>query len=101
MIEKGTLSFNQARTVFEKMTIDNKDAEKIADELGLKQNSDVDAIRAIVEETINEFPQSVIDFKNGKDRAVGFLVGQVMKKSRGKANPQIASKLVLEILKSK
>ena len=101
MIEKGSLSFNQARTVFEKMTIDNKDAEKIADELGLKQNSDVDAIKALVEETINEFPQSVIDFKNGKDRAVGFLVGQVMKKSRGKANPQIASKLVLEILKTK
>ena len=67
----------------------------------LKQNSDVDAIKALVEETINEFPQSVIDFKNGKDRAVGFLVGQVMKKSRGKANPQIASKLVLEILKTK
>lgn len=101
MIEKGSLSFNQARTVFEKMTIDNKDAEKIADELGLKQNSDVDAIKALVEETISEFPQSVIDFKNGKDRAVGFLVGQAMKKSRGKANPQIASKLVLEILKTK
>ena len=101
MIEKGTLSFNQARSVFEKMTIDNKDAEKIADELGLKQNSDVDAIRQVVDETINEFPQSVIDFKNGKDRAVGFLVGQVMKKTRGKVNPQITSKLVLEILKSK
>ena len=101
MIEKGSLSFNQARIVFEKMTIDNKDAEKIADELGLKQNSDVDAIKALVEEVVNEFPQSIIDFKNGKDRAVGFLVGQVMKKSRGKANPQIASKLVLEILKSK
>ena len=101
MIEKGSLSFNQARIVFEKMTIDNKDAEKIADELGLKQNSDVDAIKALVEEVVNEFPQSIIDFKNGKDRAVGFLVGQVMKKSKGKANPQIASKLVLEILKSK
>ena len=83
------------------MTIDNNDAEKIADELGLKQNSDVDAIKQVVEETINEFPQSVIDFKNGKDRAVGFLVGQVMKKTRGKVNPQITSKLVLEILKSK
>ena len=75
--------------------------KRLCDELGLKQNSDVDAIKAIVEETINEFPQSVIDFKNGKDRAVGFLVGQVMKKTRGKVNPQITSKLVLEILKSK
>lgn len=101
MIEKGTLSFNQARTVFEKMALDNKDASIIADELGLKQNSNVDEIRQIVIETIDSFPQSVIDYKNGKDRAVGFLVGQIMKKTKGKTNPQIASKLVVEILKTK
>ncbi|MDD6301904.1 MAG: Asp-tRNA(Asn)/Glu-tRNA(Gln) amidotransferase subunit GatB [Bacillales bacterium] len=101
MYEKGTLSFNQARNVFEKMVVDNKDANKIADELGLKQNSNIDEIRKIVEDTVNEFPQSVIDYKNGKDRAVGFLVGQIMKKTKGKVNPQITSKLVLEVLKSK
>lgn len=101
MLEKGTLSFNQARTVFEKMAIDNKDASSIADELGLKQNSNEDEIRKIVEETINEFPQSVVDYKAGKDRAVGFLVGQIMKKTKGKVNPAITSKLVVEILKSK
>ena len=101
MLEKSTLSFNQARNVFEKMTIDNKSASLIADELGLKQNSNEDEIRQIVIQTIEEFPQSVVDYKAGKDRAVGFLVGQIMKKTKGKVNPQITSKLVVEILKSK
>ncbi|MDD7735588.1 MAG: Asp-tRNA(Asn)/Glu-tRNA(Gln) amidotransferase subunit GatB [Bacillales bacterium] len=101
MIEKSTLSFNQARNVFEKMTIDNKSASLIADESGLKQNSNEDEIRKIVLQTIEEFPQSVVDYKAGKDRAVGFLVGQIMKKTKGKVNPQITSKLVVEILKTK
>lgn len=101
MQEKQVLSSNQAKTVFEKMTIDNKDASKIADELGLKQNSNEDEIRAIVNETIDAFPQSVIDYKAGKDRAVGFLVGQIMKKTKGKVNPAITSKIVVEILKTK
>ena len=101
MLEKKTLSFNQARTVFEKMTENNEDASKIADSLGLKQNSNEDEIRKIVEETVDAFPQSVIDYKNGKDRAVGFLVGQIMKKTKGKVNPAITSKLVVEVLKSK
>lgn len=101
LLEKSVISFNQARTVFEKMAIDNKDASLIADELGLKQNSNEEEIKEIVIATIEEFPQSVIDFKAGKDRAVGFLVGQIMKKTKGKVNPQITSKLVLEVLKSK
>lgn len=101
MLEKSTLSFNQARTVFEKMTIDNKNASLLADELGLKQNSNEDEIKQIVVQTIEEFPQSVIDYKAGKDRAVGFLVGQIMKKTKGKVNPAITSKLVVEVLKSK
>ena len=83
------------------MTIDNKNAEVIVDELGLKQNSNEDEIKQIVIQTIDEFPQSVIDYKAGKDRAVGFLVGQIMKKTKGKVNPAITSKLVVEVLKSK
>jgi aspartyl-tRNA(Asn)/glutamyl-tRNA(Gln) amidotransferase subunit B len=101
MLEKATLSFNQARTVFEKMTVNNESASKLADQLGLKQNSNEDEIKQIVVETIEEFPQSVIDYKNGKDRAVGFLVGQIMKKTKGKVNPAITSKLVIEVLKTK
>ena len=101
MLEKKTLSFNQARSVFEKMTENNEDASVLADKLGLKQNSNEDEIRGIVVETIDAFPQSVIDYKNGKDRAVGFLVGQIMKKTKGKVNPAITSKLVVEELKSR
>lgn len=98
MLEKGELSFNQGRSIFEKMTVDNANANKIADELGLKQNSNVDEIQVLVDSVIDSFPQSVIDYKNGKDRAVGFLVGQIMKASKGKVNPQIANKLVVESL---
>ena len=101
MLEKSIISFNQARIVFEKMTIDNKNAENIVEELGLKQNSNEDEIKQIVIQTIEEFPQSVVDYKAGKDRAVGFLVGQIMKKTKGKVNPAVTSKLVVEILRSK
>jgi aspartyl-tRNA(Asn)/glutamyl-tRNA(Gln) amidotransferase subunit B len=101
MLEKSSISFNQARTVFEKMAIDNKNAELIVEELGLKQNSNEEEIKQIVIQTIEEFPQSVVDYKAGKDRAVGFLVGQIMKKTKGKVNPAITSKLVVEVLKSK
>ncbi len=101
MLEKGDLSFNQGRNVFEKMVIDNKSATKIADELGLKQNSNVDEIQAIVDSIIDANPQAIVDYKNGKDRAVGFLVGQIMKQSKGKVNPQIANKLVVESLKKR
>ncbi len=101
MIEEGTLSFNQARKVFLEMVADDEDPSEIADRLGLKQNSDADEIRKLVEATIEEFPQSVIDYKNGKDRAVGFLVGQIMKKTKGKVNPAITSKFVVEILNGK
>ena len=101
MVEKGTLSVKMARQVFEVMVKDNEDAEKIASDLGLKQDSNEDEIKKIVEETVDEFPQAVVDFKAGKDRAVGFIVGQIMKKTKGKVNPQIASKLALEALKSR
>jgi aspartyl-tRNA(Asn)/glutamyl-tRNA(Gln) amidotransferase subunit B len=65
-------------------------------ELGLEQISDEGAIVKIVEETLAENPQSVADYKAGKDRALGFLVGQIMKKSRGKANPEMVNNLLKE-----
>ena len=61
--------------------------------LGLEQVSDEGAILKLVEETIAENPQSVADYKAGKDKAIGFLVGQIMKKSRGKANPGMVTKM--------
>lgn len=100
IINKQEISYAQGRKVFECMLEKEEDPTLIIERLGLKQNSNTDEIKSIVEEVLRENPQSVIDFRNGKDRAVGFIIGQVMKKSRGKANPQIASKLVNELLKT-
>lgn len=74
----------------------DKSPKVLVKELGLEQVSDEGAIAAIVDEVLAENPQSIADFKAGKDRAIGFLVGQVMKKSRGKANPGMVNKLLVE-----
>ena len=79
----------------------DEDPVSVQEKLGLKQNSNEDEIKAMCEEVIGSNPQSIIDYKNGKDRAIGFLVGQVMKKSKGKANPQMVNKIILEIVKNK
>ena len=84
MIQKGTISSKQSRQVFEVMVKENEDPEKIAKDLHLVQMSDTSMIRDLVLQVLAENPQSIEDFKNGKDRAVGFLVGMVMKKSQGK-----------------
>ena len=79
----------------------DEDPVSVQEKLGLKQNSNEDEIKVMCEEVIDSNPQSIIDYKNGKDRAIGFLVGQVMKKSKGKANPQMVNKIILEIVKNK
>lgn len=101
LIEKGEVSYAQGRKIFEEMVQSDEDPLALQEKLGLKQNSNTDEIRAMCEQVIDGNPQSVADFKNGKDRAMGFLIGQVMKLSKGKANPQIVSKIVSEILGSK
>jgi aspartyl-tRNA(Asn)/glutamyl-tRNA(Gln) amidotransferase subunit B len=73
--------------------------DELVKKMGATQISDEGAIQSLIMEIIDANPQSVIDYKNGKDRAVGFLVGQVMKKSQGKANPAITNKLIVEELK--
>ena len=98
LIEKGTISGKIAKTVFKGMLETGKDPEKIVEEQGLVQISDEGAIKAIVEQVVADNPQSVADFKAGKEKAIGFLVGQVMKASKGKANPALANKLILEVL---
>lgn len=98
LIEKGTISGKIAKTVFKAMIETGKDAEQIVKEQGLVQISDEGAIKAIVQRVVEANPQSVADFKAGKEKAVGFLVGQVMRESKGKANPGLANKLILELL---
>ncbi|MCR8635862.1 Asp-tRNA(Asn)/Glu-tRNA(Gln) amidotransferase subunit GatB [Paenibacillus radicis (ex Xue et al. 2023)] len=98
LIEKGTISSKIAKTVFKAMLETGKGPLTIVEEQGLVQISDEGAIKAVVEQIVANNPQSVVDFKAGKDKAVGFLVGQVMKETKGKANPGLVNKLIMDCL---
>lgn len=96
LLDKGTISSKIAKTVFEEMWTSGKTAETIVQEKGLVQISDEGAIIAVVEAVIAASPQSVADYQAGKERAIGFLVGQVMKQTKGRANPELVNKLLRE-----
>ena len=96
LIESGTISGNIAKGVFEEMYQTQKSAGSIVEEKGLKQITDSSAIEKIVAEVIQAYPSQVEEFKGGKEKVLGFLVGQVMKASKGKANPGIVNKLLKE-----
>lgn len=96
LIEKGTISGKIAKTVFEEMFATGRDAEDIVKEKGLVQISDEGAIAAIVDQVIAGNPRTVEDYRSGKEKALGFLVGQVMKATRGKANPELVNRLLKE-----
>lgn len=96
LMDKGTISGKIAKTVFEEMFATGKEAGAIVKEKGLVQISDVSAITAIIDEVIAKNPKSVEDYRAGKERALGFLVGQVMKATKGKANPGLVNKLLKE-----
>lgn len=98
LIENGTISGKIGKTVFAEMLETGKDAEAIVKEKGLVQISDPNVIRELVEKVVATNAQSVEDYKNGKAQAVGFLVGQVMKESRGKANPQMVNEILMDFL---
>ena len=95
LIKDGTISGKIAKTIFELMMDGDKDPQKIVEEKKLKQESDPKAIEEIIVQVIKDNPNKVKEYKSGKDKLFGFFVGQVMKISGGKANPQ----LVNEILK--
>ena len=95
MMDGGTISGKIAKTVFEEMFISGKRAAQIVEEKGLLQISDEDQLAAIIDELIAAHPEVVEDYRKGKKKALGFFVGQVMKQTRGKANPQIVNKLLL------
>lgn len=96
-----TISSKQAKKVFDLMMKTGKDPETIIEENHMKQISNPDEIRKIVCDILEKNPQSIEDYKNGKDRAVGFLVGQIMKATGGQANPGITNKILIEELKSR
>lgn len=95
-IKSEKISNNAGKKVLREMFETGDGAQEIIERLGLVQMTDHSAIEKIVDEVLDENEQSIIDFKEGKDRALGFLVGQVMKKSRGKANPKIANEMIVK-----
>ncbi|HYF84555.1 MAG TPA: Asp-tRNA(Asn)/Glu-tRNA(Gln) amidotransferase subunit GatB [Clostridia bacterium] len=100
LVEDSTISGTAAKQVFEAMFESGKEPKVLVKEMGLEQINDKDAIFGIVRQIIEENPKSVKDYKEGKDRAMGFLVGQTMKASKGKGNPQIISKIIKDIIDS-
>ena len=97
LIDDGTISGKIAKTVFDEMARSGKPPRQIVEDKGLVQISDTDAIDDVVANVISSNPKEVEAYKNGKSKLLGFFVGQVMKETRGKANP----KMVNEILKKK
>ncbi|MCT6859323.1 MAG: Asp-tRNA(Asn)/Glu-tRNA(Gln) amidotransferase subunit GatB [Apilactobacillus sp.] len=95
LIEDGTISSKMAKKVFKGIT-EGKEPKKFVEENGMVQLSDPAQLQPIIDDVLANNQQSVEDFHNGKDRAVGFLVGQIMKATRGKANPQVVNELLME-----
>ncbi|KRD92879.1 MULTISPECIES: Asp-tRNA(Asn)/Glu-tRNA(Gln) amidotransferase subunit GatB [Priestia] len=96
LIQEGTISSKIAKKVFKELIENGGDAKRIVKEKGLVQISDDATLRKFVTDALDANPQSIEDFKNGKDRAIGFLVGQIMKASKGQANPPMVNKILLE-----
>ena len=97
MVASQEISTKQAKELLADV-VDGKNPKQMAKERGMKQLTDSSQLISLIKEVLDEQPQSIEDYKNGKDRAVGFLVGQIMKKSKGQANPALTNQLLLEEL---
>ena len=100
LIDEGVISGKIAKTVFEDMAATGKPAKEIVQEKGLVQVSDSSAIESVVQEVLDSSPQQVEQFKSGKTKVFGYFVGQVMKKTKGKANPQVVNEVLKKALES-
>ena len=98
MVEDGKLSSTAAKQVLDTMLQTGQDPEVIAKEQNLIQESDEGALQAIVQQVLDENPKAAGDVQNGEMKAIGFLVGQVMKLSQGKANPGMVTKIIKQLL---
>ncbi len=95
LIDKGTISSSIGKKVLTELFENPRDPEEIIKEKGWIQISDEGAIKEVVSKILEANPQSIADYKAGKDRALGFLVGQAMKETKGKANPKMLNKMFL------
>jgi aspartyl-tRNA(Asn)/glutamyl-tRNA(Gln) amidotransferase subunit B len=100
LVDRGTISGTVAKDVFAKMYKSGRSAEDIVQTEGLAQNSDADALRALVRAALVASPDAVAQVRKGRNNAFGFLVGHVMKASKGKANPKLVTELLMEELRS-
>lgn len=101
LIKDGTISSKIAKKVFAETIANGTDPKKYVEDQGMVQLSDTSVLEPMVKEVVDNNPQSVEDFKNGKDRAIGFLVGQIMKQTRGKANPKVINQLLNDELQKR
>jgi len=99
LIDEGKISSSGAQTMLEEMFLTGGDPSNILDEKGLEQVSDEGEIEKVAEKIIKNNPQSVKDYKSGKEAALKFLIGQIMKESKGKANPRMAGEMLKGKLK--
>ncbi len=99
LIKDGTISGKIAKSVFEIMADENKDPSEIVSEKGLKQESDPKELEKLIDKVIKANPDKVKEYKSGKEKLFGFFVGQAMKVSGGKANPQIVNDILMKKLK--
>lgn len=98
LVDGKAINSTVAKEVFEVMFAENIDPEKYVEEKGLKTVNDEGALRKTIEEVIASNPQSVEDYRNGKEKAIGFLVGQTMKAMKGKADPASVNRILKELL---
>jgi len=98
LIDEGKINSTQGKEVFLEMFATGKPAAVIVEEKGLKQESDLGAIEALCQEVVDANPKAVAEYKSGKTASINFLKGQVMKKSQGKANPNIVGEVLAKLL---
>ena len=98
LVDKGTISASQAKKVFEEMWASGKEPEAIVKEKGLEQISDTGALEAAAQAIINAHPKEVADYRAGKTKVMGFFVGQLMRQTKGQANPQMANEIFQRLL---
>ena len=98
LTDAGTINSTAAKEVFEAVFNEDVDPDAYVEEHGMKQVNDEGALREAIEKVIAENPQSVEDYRSGKEKAIGFLVGQTMKIMKGKANPAMVNQILKELL---
>lgn len=99
-LEKNEISSKQGKEILPILIMEGGDYAALTNKLGIKQISDKDSLLELISKVIDENPESIDDFKAGKDRAIKYLMGQIMKASKGQANPALVSKLLIEVLEN-